>query len=636
MTRSDTILQRIAGPVDLRTLDAEARRQLAEELRARICEVVSRNGGHFGSNMGIVELTIALHTVFESPRDRIVWDVSHQCYPHKLLTGRDADFPSLRTYGGMSGFCHKGESEHDTAFAGHAGTATSIALGIARGLEAAGAPGHAVAVVGDASLASGMTLEALNHAGWIGSRVIVVLNDNGMSIDFPVGGLHRTLEGVRPWVSHQEVRDHGLEPDAIAARKDEERAASTASVAGFFEQLGLRYSGPVDGHDAEAVIAALEDARAHDGPTLLHCLTRKGHGWAPAYDDPVAWHAAKGFLGPKRPAEPKPKPKPRTWTNAFADAMRELAREDERVVALTAAMPGGTGLDKFAREFPGRTFDVGICEQHGVGFASGLRVAGLRPVVAIYSTFLQRAYDQVVHDIAIQGNPVVFAMDRGGLVGADGVTHQGLFDISYLRCIPDLVLMAPKDEPELRAMLRWALDSERIVGIRWPRGELPEAIAPEPEPVELGHGEVVAVGAGRVALVAYGAMVEVAREARELLAEEGISATVANARFAKPVDLHLLEALLESHELVLTVEDHAAAGGFGSACLEAVLELDPRLAGRLAIAGVPDGFVHHGARELQLRDAGLDAAGLAARVRERLRAAPDLPAVPLLAGRLPA
>lgn len=616
-----TILDGIRGPEDLKGLTPAQRGLLAVELRRRICEATSRHGGHFGSNMGVVELTIALHTVFDSPRDKIVWDTSHQCYPHKMLTGRTRELmDGLRTYGGPSGFCHKGESEHDTAFAGHAGTAASIALGIAQGYAAAGSRCTAIGVTGDASLASGMTLEALNHAGALGTRVLFLLNDNGMAIEYPVGGLHAALEGLRPWVSHPERAADGREAPAILEEKRLGREEARARVARIFEQLGLRYVGPVDGHDTEAVIAALRQVKELDGPTLLHVHTRKGAGWDPALDDPIAWHAAQGFLLPS-PATKK-MAKARTWTGAFTDAMLDLAAEDPKLVAVTAAMLGGTGLQKFMDRYPARCFDVGICEQHGAGFASGMTLTGLRPVFTVYSTFLQRCYDQIVHDVALQGNPMVIAMDRGGLVGADGVTHQGLFDISYLRCIPDVVLCAPKDEPELRAMLRWATASGRIVGIRWPRANVPAPLSEELAPIELGQGEVVAVGDGSAAILAYGAMVELALQARELLAPEGISLTVANARFAKPIDLFLLEALLESHDVVLTAEDHAAAGGFGSACLEEALRLAPDLAGKMRIAGVPDAFVHHGARELQLRDAGLDAPALAARIKTALAGRP--------------
>ncbi len=612
---SPSVLGRISGPKDLKPLSPAERAQLAREIRERICRVVSKNGGHFGSNMGVVELTIALHTVFDSPEDKIVWDVSHQCYPHKLLTGRGEVFGTLRTYEGMSGFCHKGESEHDTAFAGHAGTATSIALGIATADAALRRERHVISVVGDASIVTGMTLEALNHAGWVGERLIVVLNDNGMSISYPVGGLHKALTAVRGTGTPESnpYRQRGpqdLSPDIAGL-----------DVGGFFERLGMHYVGPVDGHDTEALIAALQGVKDRAGPILLHVHTRKGHGWDPAIEDPITWHAAKGFLEPddaRAQAAPSGAPKRPSWTQAFSKALIDLAHEDPRVVAITAAMLGGTGLDAFDKEFPDRCYDVGICEQHATGFASGMRLAGLKPVLAIYSTFLQRGYDQVVHDLAIQGNPAVLAMDRGGLVGDDGVTHQGLYDISYLRCVPDVVLASPQDEAELRAMLRWAVRGESIVGLRWPRDTVPEPTGETP-PIELGKGRVVRGGEGDVAFFAYGAMVQHSLEASQLLAHRGLAATVVNARFAKPIDVELLVEVLERHDVVMTVEDHSVAGGFGSACAQAVLERRPDLVARLRIAGVPDAFVHHGARPLQLRDAGLDAVGLADRIEAALR-----------------
>ena len=443
-----------------------------------------------------------------------------------------------------------------------------------------------------------------------------MLNDNGMSIDYPVGGLHKTLEGSRQWVSDPHAAEQGKDKQAIAAERAANRPENDAKIRTWFESLGLRYHGPVDGQDSEALIEALHEVKDLPGPTLLHIHTFKGAGWDPAYQDPVTWHAAQGFLGPQ-PATKKAKP--RSWTQAFTDCLIELADQDERVVAITAGMPGGTGLSTFRKHHPTRTFDVGICEQHGAGFASGLKVAGQRPVLAIYSTFLQRCYDQILHDVALQENPMLIAMDRGGLVGADGVTHQGLFDISYLRCIPNMILAAPADEPELRAMMKWALDSEQVVGLRWPRGAVPAALSQTPSELNVGQGEIVAVGDGSVAFFAYGAMVEHALAARELLTrEDGIKPTVVNARFAKPVDLPLLEALLESHDVVITIEDHVAAGGFGSACLEAVNGLAPEHVAKLRIAGVADLFVHHGDRALQLRDHRLDAEGLAARAREAL------------------
>ncbi len=638
MTEAHPLLRRIRGPQDLKQLGAAERQELAREIRDRICRVVSANGGHFGSNLGVVELTIALHTVFDSPKDKLIWDVSHQCYPHKLLTGRYDQFDSLRQYGGISGFCHKAESDHDTAFAGHAGTATSIALGIAKGFELGHVDRHVVAIVGDASVASGMTFETLNHAGWLKNRLLVILNDNEMSIAHPVGGLHHYLNRVRMAPLYSELKqdiEKIVDRIPVVGRRVHEgihhllEGVKAGLIPGhLFEDLGLKYYGPIDGHDVEGVIAALRDVKDANRPVLLHVLTKKGAGWAPALEDPVKWHAAKSFLpedkekeAKKAKAAPASEPPRPRWTAAFADALIALAKDDAKVVAITAAMPDGTGLDKFAKVFPERCFDVGICEQHGAGFASGLRLAGQKPVFAVYSTFLQRGYDQLVHDVAIQGNPVVFAMDRGGLVGDDGVTHQGLFDIAYMRCIPNVVLLAPKDGPELTAMLRWSVAESKIAGIRYPRNTVPRDLdGGRCAPIELGKGERIRGGAGEVAFFAYGAMVELSLAASDLLRREKIEASVYNARFAKPIDAELLREALESHDVVFTVEDHARMGGFGSACLEAILDSRPELASKLRILGVADAFVDHGERSLQLKDQGLDAEGLVRSARNALGA----------------
>lgn len=638
MSETHPLLRRLKGPEDVKALGPAERQELAREIRDRICRVVSANGGHFGSNLGVVELTIALHTVFDSPLDKLVWDVSHQCYPHKLLTGRYDVFDTLRQYGGMSGFCHKAESDHDTAFAGHAGTASSIALGIAKGFELAHQDRHVVAVVGDASIASGMTFEALNHAGWLKTRLLVILNDNEMSIAHPVGGLHHYLNRVRMAPLYSELKqdiEKIVDRIPVVGRRVHDglhhllEGVKAGLIPGhLFEDLGLKYYGPIDGHDVEGLIAALRDVKDQSRPVLLHVLTKKGAGWAPALEDPVKWHAAKTFLPEDKEKEarkakaaaPSEAPRPR-WTAAFADALIALAKDDPKVVAITAAMPDGTGLDKFAKIFPDRCFDVGICEQHGTGFASGLRIAGQKPVFAVYSTFLQRGYDQLVHDVAIQGNPVVFAMDRGGLVGDDGVTHQGLFDIAYMRCIPNVALLAPKDGPELISMLRWSIAEEKIAGIRYPRNAVPRDLdGGRCAPIELGKGERLRGGTGDVAFFAYGAMVELSLAASDLLRRDKIEASVYNARFAKPIDAELLREALESHDVVFTVEDHTRVGGFGSACAEAILDLKPELASKLRILGVSDVFVDHGERSLQLRDHGLDAEGLVKSAKKHLGA----------------
>lgn len=636
-------LDAITGPQDIKSFGPTERKELAEEIRDRIMRVVSKNGGHFGSNFGVVELTIALHTVFNSPKDKILFDTSHQCYPHKLLTGRHKDFDSLRTYKGISGFCHKEESEHDVAFAGHAGTIASLALGVAAASDIKEDDNYTVGVVGDSSIVSGMSFEALNHAGHIRKKCLLILNDNDMAISYPVGGFHRYLDKVRTNPVYKEFKkdvESLLDKvpligesihDGLLHVKD---ALKHALIPGrLFEDLGLRYFGPVDGHDTEALIKALNAVKDFDEPVLLHVVTKKGAGWAPALEDPIKWHAAKDFLKEKEKEDaeakkdesgneegkleaPKPQVGPR-WTKVFDDAIIELAEEDPKVIALTAAMPGGTGLSRFARMFPERFFDVGICEQHGTAFASGLRYAGLKPVFAVYSTFLQRSFDQVVHDVAIQNNPVVFCMDRGGLVGADGVTHQGLFDISYLRGIPRMVLLAPKDGPELRAMLRWAVDSGKICGIRWPRASVPRPFGEETAPIELGKGEVIHEGED-ICFFAYGAMVDLCQAARDMLKRDDIHPSLINARFAKPFPVDLLIEQAEKHRLVFTVEDHAKAGGFGSAALQALCETRPDLLSKIRVLGVEDKFIDHGDRSLQLRDQGLDAAGLAKTVREAM------------------
>lgn len=637
------LLDGIHGPEDIKGLDARGRGELAEEIRDRIMRVVSKNGGHFGSNFGVVELTIALHTVFDSPRDRILFDTSHQCYPHKLITGRHKDFDSLRTYEGISGFCHKEESEHDVAFAGHAGTISSIALGVAAGDDIAATDRHVVAVVGDSSIVTGMSFEALNHAGHIRKKLLIILNDNDMSIDYPIGGLHRTLDKIRRNPLYTELKKDletlidkvpligGSLHEGLGHLKD---SLKHALIAGrVFEDLGLRYYGPIDGHDTEAVIEALRDVKDLDEPVLLHVLTKKGAGWAPALEDPVKWHAAKGFLKEKETKEEPPKkeepsakveaPHPYSgvrWTSVFEKIMLELASEDGKIVAMTAGMPGGTGLSRFSNTYPERFFDVGIAEQHGMGFASGLRLAGLKPVFAVYSTFLQRGYDQVLHDICIQNNPVVFCMDRAGLVGDDGVTHQGLFDISILRCIPRMVLLAPKDGVEMEAMLRWAVNSDRICGLRWPRDTVPNPMRHECAPIVLGEGEVLQEGEGDVCFFAYGHMVSLCLAAADILKrDEGLKVSVVNARFAKPFPAKLLAEQAARNRVVFTVEDHVKAGGFGSAALQALSEEAPSLLPGIKVLGVEDAFIDHGARALQLRDQGLDAASLVKQAKAALQ-----------------
>ena len=556
---------------------------MADELRHELIELGAAAGGHFAGSLGAVELTVALHTIFETPRDRVVWDVGHQAYGHKALTGRREALARVKHADGPSGFLRRVESPYDVFGAGHAGTSVSAALGIAAALQRRGETARAVAVIGDGGATAGMAFEALNHAGELRAPLRVVLNDNGMAIAPNVGGLART-----------------------------------GQVRGYLEALGLRYLGPVDGHDLDALLDAMTALRDDAGPAVLHLRTRKGCGYPPAEADPFGWHATTPFdraSGARRGGSGAGPP---SWTACFADALARLADRDERVVALTAAMPDGTGLDRFARRHPDRVYDVGIAEQHAVTFAAGLALEGLRPVCAIYSTFLQRAFDQVIHDVALQELPVTFALDRAGLVGGDGPTHHGAFDFAYLRLIPNLIVAAPRDERELERMLATAVECGRPFAVRFPRGPARGvALDPDPKPLPIGRGELLRDG-DDVALVAIGKSVVAALEAAEQLAERGLSAAVVDARFAKPLDGDLLADVARRCRLVVTVEDHALAGGFGSAVLELLAARAPGVEVRRL--GLPDRFVEHGDVDAQWRAAGIDRDAIAAAAAEALGA----------------
>jgi 1-deoxy-D-xylulose-5-phosphate synthase len=566
------LLETIERPEDLRKLAPEELPRVADALRQHLVEVGSANGGHFAGSLGAVELSVALHYVFETPHDRVVWDIGHQGYAHKALTGRAAGLYRIKCADGPSGFLRRAESPYDTFGAGHAGTSISAALGMAEGAALRGERRHAVAVIGDGGATAGMSFEALNHAGGIPNALRVVWNDNGMSIAPTIGGLARTGR----------TRD-------------------------YLEALGLRYLGPIDGHDLAALVPALAELREAEGPTVLHIRTKKGRGFAPAEADPFGWHATAKFdaaTGARAPSGGPP-----TWTRAFADALCRLADRDDRVVAITAAMPDGTGLDRFAARHPSRAYDAGIAEQHAVTFAAGLACEGVRPVCAIYSTFLQRALDQVIHDVALQDLPVTFVLDRAGLVGGDGPTHHGALDLAYLRAVPNLVLAAPRDENELQHLLATAIECGRPFALRFPRGAAPgAALDPDPKPLAIGRGERLREGCD-VTFVALGNCVATALAAAETLASRGLSAGVVDARFAKPLDAELLteEALRTGR--VVTIEDHARAAGFGSAVLELLADTAPgTLVRRL---GLPDHFVEHGDVAAQWREAGIDAASVA-------------------------
>ena len=619
------ILPRLRGPQDLKELGEDQLRQLAAEIRDTIIRTVARRGGHLGASLGVVELTLALHKVFDSPRDKIVWDTGHQAYGHKLVTGRYPLFHTLRQTGGLSGFLKRQESPHDVVEAGHAGTSISHAVGLARARDLRGQRHHVVAVIGDGALTAGMAFEALNHAGHLGTDLIVILNDNRMSIAPNVGALARYLNQLRTDPTYTRVRaeiERVLEQvprvgsQAVRWLQRLKDSLKYLVVPGMlFEALGFRYIGPVDGHRLGDLIRILEAVKRLRGPVLVHVITQKGKGYAPAEGDPWTWHGPRPFDPATGKMEPGKAGEPPSYTTVFARTLVELARQDPRLVAITAAMPDGTGVATFAREFPDRAFDVGIAEQHAVALAAGLALGGLRPVVAIYSTFLQRAYDQIVHDVGLQRLPVIFAIDRAGIVGADGETHQGLYDIAYLRPLPGFVLMAPKDENELRHMLKTAVEYEQgPVAVRWPRGAGVGVPLDEPlQALPIGRAELLRPGRD-VALLAYGSMVHPALAAAALLAAEGIDAAVVNARFAKPLDEELLGEILAETGRAVTVEEHAAAGGFGSA----VLEMAARhgIGARIRCLGVPDRIVEHGDPAHFRALFGLTPEGIAAAARE--------------------
>ncbi len=622
------LLDRLLSPTDLRSLGEADLGQLAREVRERIVDVVSKNQGHLASNLGVVELTIALHYTFDFRLDRLVWDVGHQCYAHKILTGRNERFDTLRQKGGLTGFPCKDESPFDPFTTGHAGPSVSTALGIACADEALGRGRHAVVVLGDGSATAGMVFEGLNHAGGLKKKLLVILNDNRMSISKTVGAFSDYLSRIRvaplyadakrevhQWLQRIPVFGKTME-EGIELLKD---VLKRSMVAGqMFEELGFNYLGPIDGHNMGLLVETLRDVKQMDGPVLLHVLTNKGQGFDPAAEDPAKFHSAQCFEYSNGTLKEAAHSRGESYTDCFAGGLVRAAGRDTRVAAITAAMPSGTGLAKFEERFPDRYYDVGICEQHAIAFAAGLAEGGLKPVVAIYSTFLQRAYDQVFHDVCLQKLPVVIAMDRAGLVGADGPTHHGVFDIAYLRHLPNLAIMAPKDGPELAAMLDFALAHDGPVAFRYPRLPVPDpALAGECAPIELGKAETLQQG-GDVVLLAYGSMVQTAIEAADRLAGEGIAAGVVNARFVKPLDVEAIRSLAASAKLLVTLEEHALAGGFGAAVVEALSDWPCPSPARVLRLGIPDSFVPHGDRASLLADLGLDATRIVARIKEAL------------------
>jgi 1-deoxy-D-xylulose-5-phosphate synthase len=624
------ILDTIDSPDDVKRLSIPELEQLAAETREELIRVLSQTGGHLGPNLGVVELTIAMHSVFSTPADSFLFDVSHQVYVHKLLTGRRSQFHTIRTAGGLSGFMLRGESPHDCYGAGHAGTALSAALGMAAARDRLGGDEHIVAVAGDAAFTCGITYEALNNVAHHAKRLIVVLNDNEWSIDKNVGAIASYLNRIVTSPSYDYLHERtrkfvervGGEAALRLARKAEEAAKSMLLPSVIFEELGLRYYGPIDGHDISTLIKTFEFLKKQERPVLLHVLTQKGRGFEPAIQKQKKFHG----LGPYDPATGETKPlSRRTYSEIFADTLVKLADANPKVVAITAAMPNGTALDRFRPHHPDRYFDVGIAEEHAVLFAAGLAAKGLKPFCAIYSTFLQRAFDPVVHDVCLQNLPVVFCMDRGGLSPDDGPTHHGLFDISYLRGIPNLVHMAPKDEDELADMLFTAMQWDGPIAVRYPRGIGPGApVKDVPRAIPVGKAQLLQSSENdRVAIFSLGAMVPLADEIARALESEGIAAAVINARFAKPLDVEMLEFYARSVDVMVTLEDHALKGGFGSAVLEELSNLG--LSTPVVRVGWPDQFIEHGKLETLRTKYGISAAAALEKMRPFLAAARTVP-----------
>jgi 1-deoxy-D-xylulose-5-phosphate synthase len=636
MTR---LLDSIDGPAGLHGLDDAQLAQVAQEVREQIIDTIGEIGGHFGANLGACELAVAIHSLLDSPRDKVLWDVGHQAYPHKILTGRRDALQTIRTYGGLAPFCSIPESEHDIMGAGHASTSISYAVGLKQAmLSGIGPDGKVVAVIGDGALTGGVSFEALHHAGGLGLPIVIVVNDNGMSISPNVGAMSRYFTRIRMNPRLHKAREDVESsltklPAGIGERFErlgpivKESLKAYWAPGLFWEELDIAYIGVIDGHDVAALREAIGEALEAERPVVVHCATVKGKGFAPAEEGGLEgmerWHAAKpasivnGAPAPKPAASAaaKAKAKPPQYTQVFGDALVAEARRDERVVGITAAMNTGTGLDVLQREIPHRYHDVGIAEQHAVLFAAGLALQGAKPVTAVYSTFLQRGFDQIVHDVCLQSLDVVFAMDRAGLVGDDGPTHHGAFDVSYMRCLPNMALMAPRDEAALVDMLHTAIAHDGPVGLRYPRGEAEGVPLPEqPRRIEIGRGELLREGE-RVALLGYGYGVPVALGAADLLASEhGVDATVADARFAKPLDTELIERLAAEHDMLVTIEENVLAGGFGAGVLEHLADGDLLGDVRVLRVGLPDRYVTHGKPALLREEVGLTPAAVADRV----------------------
>ncbi len=608
------LLETINDPADLRKLARNQLTPLAHELRQFLLDSVSKTGGHLSSNLGTVELTIALHYVFDTPNDRIVWDVGHQTYSHKILTGRRHRMPSLRQLDGLSGFPKRDESEYDTFGTAHSSTSISAALGMAQAAKLKGEHRHAIAVIGDGSMTAGMAFEALNNAGVEDDvNLLVVLNDNDMSISPPVGALNRYLARLMSGQFYAAAKTVGKSvlpgPVRELAKRLEEHAKGMVVPATMFEEFGFNYVGPIDGHDLDSLIPTLQNIKKLKGPQFLHVVTKKGQGYKLAEAEPVLYHGTPKF-NPTEGIKPAAAPSKLTYTEVFGNWLCDMAAVDKRVVGITPVMREGSGMVRFNQEYPERYFDVDIAEQHSVTFAGGLATEGMKPVVAIYSTFLQRAYDQLIHDVALQNLDVTFALDRAGLVGADGATHAGNYDLAYLRCIPNMVVMAASDENECRQMLTTAYHYPGPAAVRYPRGAgIGASIAPELTSIEIGKGEIKRQGKG-IAILAFGSMV-----APSVKAGDELNATVANMRFVKPLDVELVKKLAREHEALVTVEEGCVMGGAGAAVAEALAAAG--IVKPIQMLGLPDRFIDHGDPALLLASVGLDAKGIAASIRQR-------------------
>jgi 1-deoxy-D-xylulose-5-phosphate synthase len=614
------LLDNINSPEQLRDLDRKQLPALAGELRTFLIESVAQTGGHLSSNLGVVELTIALHYVFNTPDDKLVWDVGHQTYPHKILTGRRLAMSGLRKPGGIAGFPRRNESEYDSFGAGHSSTSISAALGMAVTAQLTGSERRAVAIIGDGAMTAGMAFEALNNAGAMDANLLVILNDNDMSISPNVGALNNYLTRLMSGQLYNHVRSStkkvlGVAPHILElARRTEEHVKGMMTPSTLFEEFGFNYHGPIDGHDLETLVATLSNIRQLNGPQFLHISTQKGRGYLPAENNPGKFHGVGKFdpsNGNSLAAAGK-----KTYTQVFGEWLVDMAGQDERLIGITPAMSDGSGLNEFAEKYPKRFFDVGIAEQHALTFAAGMACDGLKPVVAIYSTFLQRAYDQLVHDIALQNLPVVLAIDRAGLVGADGPTHAGSFDLSYLRCIPNMVVMAPSDENECRQMLYTAFQYDGPAAVRYPRG-CGSGVEPfkEMQALPIGRGEVLREGAGhqgkKIAILAFGSMVAPALEAAGVL-----DLTVVNMRFVKPLDTELVAEVAAGHDLLVTIEENAIMGGAGAAVMEVLQSLGNHIP--TLCLGLPDVFIEHGIHENMLAECGLNVSGIISSIEKKL------------------